>query len=102
MHSLEEVKSDLKRIVKGREDYEYQIPEDAEECVYMHKAKPSCLIGHLLSKHGLLSPVYDEEPSNGIENIINKYNLPYTKEASAYMDDVQQRQDLGFTWGEAI
>lgn len=102
MYNLEHVKSRLQEIVKGREDFVYELPEDKNKCVYMNNGKPSCIIGHLFEADDLLDSKYDEDVNSGIMDVVNEYGLPYTDEAVVYMSAVQNAQDSGRTWGEVI
>lgn len=45
----------LREVVAERPDYVYKPPQDMGVCVYVADGKPSCIVGHVLSRAGCTS-----------------------------------------------
>lgn len=81
----------------GRWDYEYEQVNGI--CVYAdERGAPSCLIGHVLYRWGVLDKVAgsNETAANAM------HNLGANVEVQAVANVIQAKQDLHETWGEAL
>jgi hypothetical protein len=102
----ETILRDLDEIVKGREDYVYR--RDHEFCVYKEPGgAPSCLVGHVLARHGLLDAVFEHstiaDPDCQNRDVMDAF----THDALQALDVAQSVQDGGLdphynSWGHAV
>lgn len=81
--------------------------KDAEnfDCIYgmeMEQLKPSCIIGQLATRLGIpmeeLIAVNDE----GYTEMARFITIPHTHWFYGELDNLQQRQDKGMSWGQAV
>lgn len=87
-------------------DYVYEKVND--RCVYMdEQGKPSCLVGYFLAHQSLiydLSPhEYEEEGASNVLNTLAYNDIAYfDSEADDFLQIVQEKQDAGVPWGQAV
>lgn len=77
----------------------------ADGCAYVLNGKPACLIGHALWNLGLLGPSIEDLRWNimGIDSLLDdKLDIPVGSEEMGWLSLVQEHQDMGLPWGEAV
>lgn len=89
------------------EDYvypqEHKRPESATfipSCVYVHEGCPSCLVAHILHRHGVSVKALADQEFRGAWFVASLAN-PDDK-SRRFLDSVQSCQDGGETWGWAV
>lgn len=107
--NLNEVKAELEEIVRGRENYVYAVPADADDCVYFDPASkaPSCIVGHLIARHGV---TYDDVTAvryncniyTSVAGLRGEDIVDASDDVVDYLNRVQSAQDVRIPWGEAI
>src|SRR5215469_16246470 len=111
-YSLAEVQQGIRAIVaEVGSDFTY-VPikvdgRHTESCYYIHpEDKPGCLIGRYLASIGASPSVLHECNGQGsvpyIWATLKSYGFFFTDDAEAWMRTVQQVQDRGRPWGEAL
>lgn len=75
-------------------------------CRYVENGQPSCIIGRMLSRQGLL-PVFPEDSYENtlcVSSLLTENDLSrrFTLGARGFMSLLQLSQDRGMPWGEAI
>jgi hypothetical protein len=93
----------LRQVVEGREDFVYPSLVTVD-CVYAHRGKPSCIVGHALVLAGATVKrlaELDGLDDGGIRNVEVEW-LALTDEAAQAFGEAQDVQDTGFTWGQAL
>lgn len=103
MIDLLEAQKRITEAVAGREDYVYpRVADGAGSCVYFQDGQPSCLVGHALAAElrelGVPSKYLNDlgiEADEFVGSVI-------TRDAATYLGSVQEAQDSGKTWGEAL
>lgn len=94
---------------KGAE-YVYTNPEGVPggsdslaNCYYVHGSQPGCIVGHVLHKAGVpLETLTEHEtrPAGFVLRSLEDFDLDHN--TLRLLDDVQERQDRGVPWGEAV
>lgn len=89
-------------IIEKGEDYIYSRREPTVEspyaCVYVRDGKPSCIVGQGLIRSGLLSLSTVSEHEGDVAHVV----LPWpADDVSNIINDMQEYQDNGETWGYA-
>ena len=99
----DEVLADLQTIVTEYGDG-YVDPNFATGCCYYHPSTgaPSCIVGHVLNKHGLLMGVADADVNYHPVRDVTVIHYAFTPEAEIVLEVAQSAQDAGKTWGEAL
>jgi hypothetical protein len=94
----------LREVVGERPDHVYMPPGgEGTACRYVHRGKPSCLVGHVLARHG-----FTAEQLAALDDIVSALLLPQyfpglvTEDAAQILLYAQGMQDAGHTWGEAL
>jgi hypothetical protein len=109
-YTYEDVLAELREIIRGREGYVYKAPEDCEgTCVNFHMGEPSCLVGHWLAMHGVTGTFFRDNmiPASATVSDLfcgNAHVMPIQVDEPAriLLLMVQERQDSGSTWGNAV
>lgn len=70
-------------------------------CVYVHEGHPSCLVGHILHRHGVDLDVLGNYEFTGAWVVAGKFAAANPK-TGYFLDAAQLSQDKGFTWGESV
>lgn len=90
------------------EDYVYPESEKRREtdgslpsCVYVHEGCPSCLVGHILHRHGVSLEDLSQHEFRGAWTVSTKL-ADAEFGARFFLDVAQGRQDKGMPWGEAV
>lgn len=90
------------------EDYVYPESEKRREtdgslpsCVYVHEGCPSCLVGHILHRHGVSLEDMSQDEFRGAWFVSAKCADADGK-AREFLDAAQESQDNGDTWAVAI
>lgn len=105
--TLEQAILDFVDIIKGKEDFVYEIWPESESCVYFYENAPSCIVGHLLDKYDV--QISSEHELNVFE-IGNPKFLEYLSDKGFDIDQraldllkvIQDFQDEGIAWQEAF
>jgi hypothetical protein len=108
----EEVKTTLEQIVATQPDFVYE-PISAEKhgatCLYAYNDAPSCVVGHLCHTLGLsvaqlefLDDASEILGDTGIGAFFNQGTILADRRTETLLREVQQYQDSGATWGEAL
>lgn len=92
-------------IARKGEDYIYErVPgvSDSEgtQCAYFYNYKPSCLIGHWLSKHGVDSAGLFE--GDEARTVVPALGVEADLKAINFLQALQEEQDFGHPWGLAL
>lgn len=70
-------------------------------CVYSVDGRPSCLIGHLFHRLGVVVPEWHQ--SARVARIVPGYaGGMFTSDAVIYMSNVQQSQDAHMPWADCV
>jgi hypothetical protein len=97
-------------------DYVYQDPDGrrggevdedgcpaAVTCRYVHGDKPGCIVGNVLHRAGVsLSALRDEEGVGAYNSMFERLYVSMPTHASDLLAHVQDRQDVGVPWGDAV
>lgn len=101
----EQVLADLAAVIAGREDYVYT-EENGPNCAYFDGNQPSCIVGHVLARHGVtLADIQDDVADhNGdtVHTLAADGLLICSQAAEVALSMAQMMQDTGHTWGEAF
>jgi len=99
----------LKKAVADKgEDYKYESVGGHYHCQYFDQGQPSCIVGHALAADGVTEQdLREADPSRHL-NLVDVGTL--AKRGLLEMDDatqkllgtVQDEQDCGTPWGEAL
>jgi hypothetical protein len=106
------IESAKKAVALMGEDYIYHTPDGKMaapdvKCKYVdiNKNAPSCIVGHILHDHGVPLETISIE-GIGAESMLKKLRkseiLNFTGEASHFLNKLQEAQDVGEPWGEAL
>lgn len=79
-------------------------PEDQPVCLYVHGDQPGCIVGHALYSAGISLARLREEERNDAEGVLRnlRHDLMYEEGVPSLLQDVQQAQDQGTPWGQAV
>lgn len=84
--------------------YHGDLSSTGPSCVYVRNGEPDCLIGRAAHLAGMsideLSAFDREVEDSGAEYVFEPYG--FTTIELAWLKRVQQLQDKGFMWGEAV
>lgn len=110
--SDQEVIATLMLLAGQHPDRVYEKPEDGDRCLYFHGDEPGCIIGHLMSEHGVRASDLTDQSScgyagatingDGIGGLCDAGRLQVSARAADLMARVQDRQDQGETWFDAV
>lgn len=67
-------------------------------CEYFHNDQPSCIVGHVMSYMGY---GHAEEGISATQ-ALNSLGIEYDVNSGVLLDRVQEKQDTGYPWGEAL
>lgn len=70
-------------------------------CLYVHEDKPSCLVGHILHKHGVSLEELSMKEFIGARLVSSELAKADDK-ARFFLASAQESQDKGETWGTAV
>lgn len=104
---LEKVRADLVEIVKEK-GVDYVYPRLSPRgpgrvtCHYIRDGATSCLIGCLLHKNGVPLETLSAHEGMGVGLICDVGVFNASTEVVSLLVDVQNSQDNGYTWGEAL
>ncbi|AXF51591.1 hypothetical protein CONSTELLA_101 [Mycobacterium phage Constella] len=92
--------NEIRMVAAGNADY---VCRDANR-VYVREGSPSCLVGHGLWRLGLIDAAFETHRLNiGVfDSLWGKLGLEIDEEEVEWVQLVQERQDTGRTWGEAV
>lgn len=80
---------------------EPESPGNPLSCVYVHNGAPSCIVGQILHRHGVSVDDLAAEEFDSADPV--SYRLARaTVEARDFLNEVQNRQDNGKTWGQSL
>lgn len=95
---VEEFGKDYLYPVENKRNFPDQIQS---ACVYVHDEKPSCLVGQILHRHGVSLLELSMWENKGAYTV--SYHTANAEDgAQSYLSALQQKQDAGATWGEAL
>ena len=91
----------LREVVAERPGYVYEAP-DSRGCAYVDPAtgEPSCLVGHVFIRAGWSAAELRRWNRTAVSWLPS--NLAISEGARCMLDEAQQVQDSGWTWGEAL
>lgn len=103
-------------VEKVGESFVYTTPPDVDFCVYAHHVYgedvsvgglvPGCMIGHMLSDNTVVTleelDAFRKLSASGIRSIAPYLPFDFTPRAMHFLKILQERQDNGWTWGEAL
>lgn len=95
----------LRQVVAGREDYTDPNVGKSNGCKYFHRdGRPSCIVGNLLVAAGVDVPFTPRSKYNKVtvDELATTFPELFTEAAASVLYDVQDLQDSGVTWGEAV
>ena len=107
--TLEQVKAEVIKLGQEQPDFIYNPAYDPLEfsisCFYTEGAKDGpecngCIFGQALQNLGV--PLEKLETTQTIEFLLSDLGIAVTTEESHHLRKVQEQQDTGKTWGEAI
>lgn len=112
MYDLETVKAWARAEISAVPDGKSFIYKEAERefsmttaCKYYEDGAPSCLIGRMLDRNGVITSIIEdrEENSDSVHGLLQTLELHemFTQEARMFMKRLQCHQDNGRTWGFA-
>lgn len=99
----------VREVAAEQPDHVYRKPDDASNCHYVDRDNgdrvPGCLVGQGLWKVGLIDgSLFDDYDVNGagVAGILDYVQIDCLPIQSEWLERVQNRQDAGATWGEAV
>lgn len=100
---------EVKRIAEANPDFVYQRPPGSG-CVYVHDGRPSCLIGRALWNLGAIDADFENAVDDrarrvnqfGVMGLLELLGLSLSSDESVLLMTIQDRQDDGLPWGEAV
>lgn len=102
----EQLVSEVRKLAAERPDFTYKTPEWEISCLYWHKetGTPGCIFGHALANLGV--DVSRITRSNAIDialpEIIGNDYYKIPSDIRMWFNQVQEYQDVGISWGEAV
>jgi hypothetical protein len=96
----------LREVVAERPDYVYQ--GEKGRCLYIHAGQPSCLVGRVLTRHGVTASVLqalDDDEDTTIDTaypVLERRGFAITKEAVRILTASQGVQDRIKPWRDAL
>jgi hypothetical protein len=95
----------INELAEAKPDFIYVDPDgvgggENANCSYFHGDTPGCIVGHALARFGV-GPGVAQEGSSARE-VVDYLAASSDTEDLDYMTYVQQRQDEGVSWGEAV
>lgn len=106
--TLDYTKELLRQAVADRgEDFVYEKPEGAEQCMYVHEDGPGCIVGYVLHAAGVPLEALNEHEntyaSKMVRYLLDEEIIDSADEwAMDLLNTVQDRQDNGVSWGLAV
>lgn len=110
VYDWREVASMLAEIAQEKPEGYCYPKREGGTCLYFYDGQPDCIIGHLLAKIGFT--VEDVPQLCSITAICRDHGLPdaynplvasrFTTDAVRFMQAVQERQDDGVAWVDAV
>lgn len=80
---------------------EPESPSNPMSCVYVHEGKPSCIVGHILHRHGVeIEAMKNHEFDSACPVSGATTNAEGT--ARFFLREMQEHQDKGKPWGESL
>jgi hypothetical protein len=98
----------IREVAEEQPDHVYQKPSEHGICHYVDKnsvVHPGCLVGHGLWRNHLIdASLYgdDEKNGSGVANLLQELDIHTTFLQKFWLTNVQELQDFGNTWGEAV
>ncbi|AER47959.1 hypothetical protein SEA_JUICYJAY_115 [Mycobacterium phage JuicyJay] len=94
--------NEIRMVAAGNPDYVYR--DDNPSCEYVRGGSPSCLVGHGLWRLGLIDAEFETNRLNVevFDHLWAELGLEMDEEEVDWVQMVQERQDAGRTWGEAV
>ena len=105
MPPLHDVVKKVREIAKDAPDLVYEMPDGW--CQYVFNGQGSCIVGQAYLELG--TPIkrvesWDNEDSGplGVEQVIEREYEEYSTLAKSWLREVQDSQDTGTSWAEAV
>lgn len=102
----------LKAVVEEKPDYVYSAPEYQEEpdasCFYVHTdenqepVSAGCLVGAVLHRLGVPLSMLALHETKHASRVTRSLGIGLDRKTENTLNDVQDHQDSGATWGEAF
>lgn len=94
----------LQALADENPDFEYAQPAGWNSCIYWTESKsgqrvPSCIVGHVFDKLGVLDQIPAELISAAVTRIPIKSDNPNLMKV---LREAQSHQDAGVPWGESV
>lgn len=103
---LPEVRRRINAVIADRRDFVYdpQIHGEGYTCVYFKAGAPSCLVGYALEPELREAGVRPgtENNNEAIAQLAHRGVVALTKPAARYLSVIQENQDTGVQWGQAV
>lgn len=107
--TYEQAKADLEALAAERPDYVYEAPEKEEEdeapiCMYFHENAPSCIVGHVMARHGMTQDQLTsfENAGTAVYGLFANDTLQVDRKTGVMLSRAQAMQDQGSTWGDSV
>lgn len=103
--TYDEVVADLRALAAERPDYTYNAYEDGDDgsCIYFHHdGTPSCIVGHVLAKHGVTLEDVGSANDDVVEKLVTGGIISGDSAAMGVLDRAQGAQDSGRRWADAV
>lgn len=103
--TFDEMRDQLKRLVRNEPDFVYKKPAGARACMYIHldpfigTPRPGCIVGHAMLNLGIDEAVLLKQNAASVAQFSVDIIDPT---AAAYARKVQENQDEEMPWGEAL
>ncbi|MGK5530882.1 hypothetical protein [Streptomyces sp. URMC 129] len=92
----------LQGVVAEQPDRVYERPGLMESCLYLHGDEPGCLIGHVLLRLGVHADKVRAREGDAAGDVMRDLLPLVSPDLRSDMDCVQQWQDGGTPWGQAL
>lgn len=101
MITAEQLIEKVRELVTANPEFVYRRPEGQISCLYReHNGTPGCLFGQALTALGVeLTDVHERRT---IDVLLPQLGISVTRLQVEWMMSVQNAQDLGQSWAEAI
>jgi hypothetical protein len=108
--TFDQAKAELTDIINEvGPDTVYYSPGD-DGCVYFYGGQPSCIVGHLLAKHGVTQEDLDEAGCNAETGALSFFEVDFFDEpifapdpaVKVLLSTVQKQQDRLVPWRQAL
>lgn len=101
MITAEQLIEKVRELAAAKPDFVYRRPENSTSCLYReHDGMPGCIFGQAFDALGV--ELTDAHEHKGITRVLSLLGISVTRLQVEWMMSVQDAQDLGHSWAEAI